>query len=625
MNNQVWNINEKGELLFGPRIPSAREVLDAEFKQIGLPAPSKDITELLFSKIPLKCKIRIHSVEKGSQSFINLDLIATQNNEIISNNFDVFEADHVIVNGVWYPIYKENINEVISILERAKIKPGRISLHSYLHLIRHPDAVDLMEFSREVIGDNDDVIHPEKQLEIHGFRATLYPYQIKGYNWLKRITDESFGCILGDEMGLGKTVQVIALMLQEINSKRPPILVVCPSSILENWRRELAKFAPDIHVLLHSGASRTGLPIVLERYDLVITSYDLIIRDFSLFQMVHWNLLICDEAQAVKNPGAQRTLAVKNLKRRVTVAITGTPFENRLSDVWSIIDLTVPDLLGSFQSFKQEFPDSIQSALLLEPLVSPLILRRKVSEVAKDLPARVDIPEAILMQENLSEYYEQLKASIINKYGKSASLVSIGILRMFCCDPTLALKDNINWDGMNTKIQRLREIVLEIFLAGEKAIIFTSYTGMADKIASMIQQDLKCYTNIIDGRTEIPQRQLIIDEFSIQKKSAFLVLNPRAAGTGLNITAANHVIHYNLEWNPALEDQASARAYRRGQERPVFVHRLFYVGTIEEYVDQKVEHKRQISDAAIIGIKGDLAEFEEVHRALQFSPKKTIL
>lgn len=251
------------------------------------------------------------------------------------------------------------------------------------------------------------------------------------------------------------------------------------------------------------------------------------------------------------------------------------------------------------------------------------MLRRRVDEVAKDLPERIDIPQPILMDEKLIGYYEDLRNEILNKYGTKANLVSIQLLRLFCCEPSLALRDGINYNLINNKYQRLKEIILEIFKTGEKALIFTSYLEMADKIISGIVSDLKCYVNNIDGRVNIEERQRIIDQFSEEPGSAFLVLNPKAAGTGLNITAANHVIHYNLEWNPSVEDQASARAYRRGQTRPVFVHRLFYVDTIDEYIDRKVEYKRKISDNLVIGVSGDCELAEDIFKALQYSPKKS--
>ena len=192
---------------------------------------------------------------------------------------------------------------------------------------------------------------------------------------------------------------------------------------------------------------------------------------------------------------------------------------------------------------------------------------------------------------------------------------------MFCCEPSLALKDGINYDSVNNKYQRLKEILLEISRTGEKALIFTSYREMTDKIISGIETDLKCYVNYIDGRVNIQERQDIIDKFSEVSGPAFLVLNPKAAGTGLNITAANHVIHYNLEWNPSVEDQASARAYRRGQTRPVFIHRLFYIDTIDEYIDSRVELKRKISDKSVIGVNGESEQAEDIYKALQYTPK----
>jgi SNF2 family DNA or RNA helicase len=243
-----------------------------------------------------------------------------------------------------------------------------------------------------------------------------------------------------------------------------------------------------------------------------------------------------------------------------------------------------------------------------------------VAEVAQDLPKKIIIPQPILMDDKFANYYDDFRKEIIRTYDKNSALVSLQLLRMFCCDPSLVLKDGINYDEMNIKFQRLIEIIFEIYKSGGKALIFTSFQEAADKINKTIYNEFKCFCQIIDGRVKVEERQTIIDDFSSVSGSAFLVLNPKAAGTGLNITAANHVIHYNLEWNPSVEDQANARAYRRGQKKPVFIYKFFYIDSVEEFIEKKGRLKRKISEKSIIGIDGEGYNLVDIYAALQLTP-----
>ena len=358
---------------------------------------------------------------------------------------------------------------------------------------------------------------------------------------------------------------------------------------------------------------------MLAEYDVVVTSYDTIVRDSGMFGMIEWPTVILDEAQNIKNPDATRTKTVKAIRRRSSFAVTGTPVENRLSDLWSITDFVMPGYLGSLRTFQADYGNEVEGAARLEQLVSPIMLRRRVSAVAKDLPQRIDIPQAIELEASEAEIYESIRSDIFSKHGAAATLVSLTKLRMFCAHPSLA-DSQIRADLRFSKLDRLYELVEEIFAFGEKVIIFTSYTGMADIISRGIEKDHGIFVRTLDGRTPIPDRQDLIDAFSNLSGPAALILNPKAGGSGLNITAANHVIHYNLEWNPALEDQASARAYRRGQELPVTVHRLFVASTVEEVVDDRVSRKRQLSGAAVVGITGETEDYADIVSALQRSP-----
>jgi SNF2 family DNA or RNA helicase len=361
---------------------------------------------------------------------------------------------------------------------------------------------------------------------------------------------------------------------------------------------------------------------LLRPHDVVIASFETAVADISLFRNVRWNLLILDEAQGIKNPSAKRSIQLKTIPRNVAIAVTGTPVENRLKDLWSITDFAVPSLLGKLPDFEKKHPDTIDGAALLEPIISPIILRRRVAEVAQDLPERIDIPQPLELDAASADAYEQIRAAAAAENSGAATIAALTKLRMFCTHPWLtdSLRNVPDAAQCSVKFSRLLEILEEIISERGKAIIFTSYQQSIDLLVSEIASRTGIPSDSIDGRVPVPERQLKVDKFSAQPSSAVLVLNPKAAGTGLNITAANHVIHYNLEWNPAVEDQASARAHRRGQTRPVTVHRFFYINTVEDVIDDRMKRKRELATTAIVGTDGSKQEMDDILRALRISP-----
>lgn len=525
---------------------------------------------------------------------------------------------------VWYPIEPVAAQEVLDLLRNtgAVIGPVR-SLRAFLGVRKAGVAAGLVEDQMADTAISPLVFAPPAEDIPIGVDATLYPYQLSGWRWLKFLLAEGIGGILADEMGLGKTLQIISALSDCGGAPLRPALIVAPGSILENWRREIARFAPHLHVLKHHGPLRTGRPADLKSYDVVVTSYDNAVGDNSLLNMIQWKLVILDEAQFIRNPNAQRTKAVKRLRREAGLAVTGTPVENRLLDLWSIFDFVLPGHLGEMKAFEAQFSEDADGAARLEPLVSPLMLRRRVAEVAKDLPPRIDIPQFLDLDEVEARAYEAERERIFEEYGAAATLVALTSLRRFCAHPTLMSGSSVGADPMAfSKFRHLDQLIEEIFLQREKVIIFTSFTAMADMIARHLGGRFGAFTGIIDGRLPIDQRQPLIDQFSAVQGAAALVLNPKAGGAGLNITAANHVIHYNPEWNPALEDQASARAYRRGQELPVTVHRLLIADTVEDVVDDRLNRKRALAGAAVVGIEGKDDDYGDIVAALNRSPLK---
>lgn len=584
---------------------------------------SAEITEafpsLRFSKISSKLQAHFWFAE----DHINVEFITRRRGVNISILPSADFPDHYVHNNTWF--YLSNITQELKTCVTKWTTPGTtvITVGQYVNLLKEFQTNQLIE----CIDDAAEFLQNKKMsaTEIpEGIRATLYPYQEDGFRWMNFMLQERCGCILGDEMGLGKTLQIITLITKHISPDNH-FLIVAPVTLLENWRREFSKFAPSVKVLVHHGSSRTGFYKNFLSYDVVVISYGTAVSDQAILNMLKWKLVVLDEAQNIKNPGASRSKAVKKINREIGIAVTGTPFENHMSDLWSLMDFVAPGVLGSLSEFSSQYSDDNESAKKIEQILSPVMVRRRVADVAKDLPERVDIPEVLLMDAQESLLYEGERLRIVEELGeKAATLATLQKLRMYCTHPSLIQEEKtfIDPDKYSMKYRRMCEILSEIIAKKEKVILFTSYTGMFNILLSDIPSRFHIPVYSINGATPVEERQPTVDRFSTVEESALLVLNPRAAGTGLNITSANYVIHYNLEWNPALEDQASARAYRRGQTKTVFVYRLFYANTVEQVVNDRIELKRDLSDTAVVGVSGKQENRDDIMNALLLSPKE---
>lgn len=607
-------------------LPTAAEVTGSEYKDrltirgetVGR-RPSEALPNIRFSRYPADVVIQLVPPSPDLSQPASWQFAVLSGSRRLTAAISL-QDDQVITEHEWFPIATEVLEKTSEVLTAAGVtKAGALALKQYLGLLQQQSEFVKVADAPEAATSSPSGL-PSLTESPGMLRANLYPYQQTGFEWLSRIADEGLGCILGDEMGLGKTVQVIALLLREATLRHEPSLVVAPATLLENWRREISRFAPSLSINIHRGQARTGFPKTLRTFDVVLTSYETGMRDISILEMIPWNVVVLDEAQAIKNPDTQRTVTIKTLPRRISVAVSGTPVENRLRDLWSLMDFVVPGFLGSLRDFEKRYTEDTNGAAALEPQVRPLILRRRVADVATDLPQRIDIPQPVELSEQAALRYEALRLEISAQYGAAATLVALTKLRMFCAHPFLIDGRSEDPSAYSTKYARLLEILDEIFANGEKVLIFTSYTEMADILHEDIRRRYGVPCDVIDGRTPVPDRQPRVDRFGAIMTAAALILNPKAAGTGLNITAANHVIHYNLEWNPAVEDQASARAYRRGQTRPVTVHRLFHPGTVEDVIDQRVQRKRDLASEAVIGTEGRQEDVADIVRAMHLSP-----
>ena len=600
--NEIFASNEDGVFSFGNKqYPTAKESLPIRFSKFG-------------------AMVELHIEYVNENIVLNLFAIKSNEKYVVSKDNGAF-VDYIIAANAWhyldgdYQRISEAVSELGIDVSRA------LSYVEYMELVRNLKERNIV-FLDEVFESVENIKENDTLFHVPGLQAKLFPYQERGCAWLSLMYNNGCGCILGDEMGLGKTLQIIALMGKVI-TKNPnaKFLVVAPISLLENWRREIEKFYPTLKTLIHHGSRRTGAYYRLLEYDVVIMSYSNVQTDLSMLEMITWDLLVLDEAQNIKNPYAARTKNVKQIKKKVAIAVTGTPFENHMTDIWSLVDFVIPGYLGTLGNYERNYKDDVDSAAKIEGLITPILLRRLVKNVATDLPERVDIPQPILMTTDEAALYESNRNSGDLTALSQITIDKIQELRIFCTHPLVYDSSLPNKDPIQTsnKYARLCEILYDVVASGEKAIIFTSFNKMVDILCTDIPKRFGVRTWYINGSVPPDERQGIIDAFSEQKGAAVLVLNPRAAGTGLNITAANHVIHYNLEWNPALEDQASARAYRRGQKKTVFVHRLFYSNTIEEVINDRIQRKRAMSDLAIVGNIGE-DDKADLIRALNMSP-----
>ena len=577
--------------------------------------PIEQLPAISFSRYPAMPAVRI-SGNPGLSLELELGVLVDGTFAPTSEN-----VDQIVKSSRWSPIDVRSVLDAREWLTTIDVHGSQPITIGQLIAIRSANAPPL-----SIVDESDaNPVNTASKAgltfnSIPGLAATLYPYQRDGVAFLVLVASQGIGCVLADEMGLGKTLQAIALIQSENNAGRPPSLVVAPATLLENWRRELSQFAPNLRCLVHAGPARAGIYKKLTGYDVVITSFDTVIRDEPLLSGIQWNLLIVDEAQGIKNPDAQRTQAVKRLPRRVSIAVTGTPVENSLGDLWSITDFVLPGLLGTADQFRSTFANDLNDAGRLGPVVAPLLLRRKVLEVAKDLPAKIEIPQLIPMSEKLAMSYELLRKQILDEYEAAAGMVAMTRLRVFCTHPSLIESWGDDPAEDVPKYQRLLEILGEIFESNEKALIFTSFQGMSDLLLrDMPRRWPNGFFRHIDGRIPVVDRQTIVDDFYEHKGFGALFLNPKAAGTGLNITAANHVIHYNPEWNPAVTAQATGRAYRRKQQRPVTVHHLCYANSVEEVMLDRIAFKKMLAEEAVTGHDGEVDPSIVLH-ALQISP-----
>lgn len=452
---------------------------------------------------------------------------------------------------------------------------------------------------------------------LHG---TLRPYQQRGLSWLASMAELGLGACLADDMGLGKTVQLIALLLhrQQAGQLKGPVLLVCPTSVVGNWERELSRFAPTLSLVRHYGTDRARSGDTFESLPaatVVLTTYGLLRRDVELLGAVAWSITALDEAQNIKTAASRTAQAARSLRADFRVALTGTPVENRLAELWSIFEFLNPRLLGSQAAFRRDYAIPIERhghqemAERLKQIVQPFVLRRMKSDrsIIQDLPRKQEMrvvcsltrEQASLYQAALDEAMRSIEeAEGIERRGLVLALITS--LKQICNHPAQYLHEAGPLTGRSGKLQRCCQMLEELTAAGDRALVFTQYREMGERLVAELERVLGCEVPFLHGGVPRARRDAMVNRFQDDPFSPpVFVLSVKAGGAGLNLTAASHVIHFDRWWNPAVEDQATDRAYRIGQRRNVQVHTLLCAGTVEEKVDRLLEQKRALASQVI--------------------------
>jgi superfamily II DNA or RNA helicase len=539
------------------------------------------------------------------------------------------------IRGRWVEVQPEKLRRMLDDFRKLeKAAAGGLGLAEALRLVsgvqsasEETDSQTANDWSQVVAGPwlaqtLRALRSPENLAEVRPgamLQATLRPYQEVGVRWLDLLGQLGLGACLADDMGLGKTIQVLALLLVLKQRASRSSLLVAPASLLANWASEITRFAPDLKALVvHPSAMAAGDLKALDadalaKPDLVITSYSTLLRVPAL-TAVAWHLVIADEAQAIKNPGAKQTRAVKNLKAQSRIALTGTPVENRLSDLWSIFDFINPGLLGSSKAFtsltKRLAADPRNSYAPLRELVRPYMLRRLKTDkmVIADLPDKIEQKAFCNLSRKQAALYEEavreLARALEGAEGiKRKGLVLAMLMRMkqICNHPSHWLGDGGWHEADSGKLGRLRELTEVIADKQEKALVFTQFRETTAPLAAFLGSVFGRPGLVLHGDTEVKKRKDLVARFQEDDSIPFFVLSLKAGGSGLNLTAASHVIHFDRWWNPAVENQATDRAFRIGQTKNVLVHKFVCRGTVEDKIDQLIESKRKLSTDLLEG------------------------
>lgn len=549
----------------------------------------------------------------NSKAWLKLHLMADNKTFSITHfpDEDLFftGSDYVSVgDGEWLQIdqrLRQQLNRIkmaVTQEEKAmKLKKAALAMLAEMDNVTWEGDKNWLQKLDEWRGKGMDKYKPAK-----GLQADLRNYQLDGYRWLRRMSELGVGACLADDMGLGKTVQALAVVLDR--GKKGPVLVVAPASVCYNWKEEVERFTPGVKATLYSEGRRNKNLSRLKPGDIVVISYALVLKDIEKLKEVHWGTLILDEAQFIKNALSQTAIAVSKLDREWTLALTGTPLENHLGELWSIFRMLNPELLGGWEQFRKNYVSPIEKDQdqtrmeALRNLIRPFILRRTKQNVLSDLPERSDIMLKVVLGDAQRTRYEAERNRILNQLDESDEgirfklLAGITRLRQLACHPTLC---EPRYKGESAKLSAFSELIEELVSEDHRVLVFSQFTSFLNLIALELNR-IHVPHVLMTGDTPVKHRQAIIKRFQSAEVPVFLV-SLRAGGTGLNLTSANYVIHMDPWWNPSVEEQATDRAHRLGQTEAVTVYRLVAANTIEETILNIHDRKRDLVESLLDG------------------------
>ncbi|MBW4492957.1 MAG: DEAD/DEAH box helicase [Oscillatoria princeps RMCB-10] len=569
----------------------------------------------------------------GLQSLLNFKWELTIGGQRISqaefNRLVALNSPLVEINGEWVELRQQDVRAAqeffkgrkdkmaLSLEDALRLATGDTQTIEKLPVVNFEAGGALQELFSNLM--NSRAVEPIPVPQ--SFRGELRPYQARGAGWLAFLERWGLGACLADDMGLGKTIELIAFLLhlKEQEVLEAPVLLVCPTSVLGNWQREVKKFGPPLKVLLHHGDKRAkgkAFAKAVSGKDLVITSYPLLQRDAKDLQSVSWQGVVVDEAQNIKNPEAKQSQAARELQAQFRIALTGTPVENRLQELWSILDFLNPGYLGARQFFQRRFGIPIEkygdtaSLQTLRSLVQPFILRRLKTdrEIIQDLPEKQEMTVFCGLAAEQAQLYQKMVEASLAEIESAEGLQRRGMilallvkLKQICNHPAQFLKESALGAAQRSgKLQRLEEMLEEVLLEGDRALIFTQFAEWGKLLKPHLERELGREVLFLYGSTRSSDREEMIDRFQHDPQGPpIMILSLKAGGTGLNLTRANHVFHFDRWWNPAVENQATDRVFRIGQTRNVQVHKFVCTGTLEEKIHDMIESKKALADQVV--------------------------
>ncbi len=606
------------------------------------------------AKVRLRAKGKSLGGSDKSKGYFSYDTLVQYQYDLAIGDQPVTEAEwQQLVNaksplvkfrGQWMELDQDKMQQMLEFWQQQQAENPEMSLLDFMRLTSGEADDELeVEFDRDdalatMLTQLSDKTRLELTPDPAQLQGNLRDYQKRGLSWLHYLENLGLNGCLADDMGLGKTIQVIARMVQEReevaqngNHKIPPTLLIAPTSVVGNWYHEIEKFAPHLRAVVHHGGDRSSdtktFKAICRDHDLVITSFTLARKDAKLLEGVTWHRIVLDEAQNIKNPKAAQTKAILKLNANHRLALTGTPVENRLMDLWSIFNFLNPGYLGTQTQFRKQFELPIQKensptrSATLKKLVEPFILRRLKTDqsIIKDLPDKVEqklfcnlTPEqASLYEAVLKDVTEQLETSE-GIQRKGLILATLTKLKQICNHPRQFLQDESDFTPERShKLSRLLDMLDEVVAEGESALVFSQFREIGDALEHHLRHTCHYNTYYIHGGTNRNKREQMIADFqNPDTEPAIFVLSLKAAGVGITLTQANHVFHFDRWWNPAVEDQATDRAFRIGQKKNVFVHKFVAMGTLEERIDQMIEDKKKLAGAIVGADESWLTELD---------------